>query len=316
MLKLTIFLVICHVVIAAELSAIIMPFHRRQLKKLLFNFETWKTFIPSHLDSKAAKPELIIFNSGIDREDGLKEEILSFFEAPENVNLKQQFSKISVQFANLIASKDSYYRGTRKMFEIVLISGSTATVITDKSPRIKFQNEQVSHIFYMEPDCVPIQSYWIDAIQSEIAEKGSVSWMMGSKYHGNPHLLQVGSEALRIHLNGNSIYNIGSEDFRNFYFKNVMPTYDGKAPYDLKIFEALLLDDKKLQKKYGKHFIETSVIKNTAGMFQNWRKYFKENPGTFLHHLCDNWKEYLRYYNTKVSENKQLDINEQFKLQL
>lgn len=307
-----------HAVIAAELTAIIMPFHRKQLKKLLFNFETWNTFVPSRLDSNYVQPELIIFASGKDRNDGLKEEILDYFELPKNRNLKQYFSTISVQFANLIANKDSYYRGTRTMFEIALSSGSTGLkpLLNDKSPLLVFKSEKISHVFYMEPDCVPIKDYWIDGVRSEIVDYDGVFWMKGSKYHGNPHLLEVGSDALRIHLNGNSIYNIGSEEFARFYFENVVPVYDGKTPYDLKIFEVLLMDDGKLMKDYGKYFVEAKFVQNTAGMFQNWRKYFSAHPSTFLNHLCDNWKEYIRYFNTKISSDRQLDINEQFKLQL
>ena len=297
----------------SELSAIIMPFHRRQLKKLLFNFETWKTFVPSRKDYPS--PELIIFASGKDLQDGLKEEILNYFQKQENEHLKEFFSSISVQFANLIANKNSYYRGTRKMLEIVLGSGKGDGKAGES---LKFPSSRViSHVFYMEPDCVPIRNYWMDAIHSEITNGAQTFWMKGSKYHGNPQLLKDGSDALRAHLNGNSIYNIGSDEFRSFYFNKVVPQFIGQSsPYDLKIFEVLLMNEAALQKEHGHKFIEANFIKNTAGKHQNWPKYLNQNPATFLHHLCDNWKEYLRFYNTFVSENSQIDIEGQFRTQL
>ena len=287
----------------SQLTAIIIPFHRRQIDKLLFNFGTWNVFIPSK-DQTKPRPELILFASGRDV-NNFNQTFSDFFD--KNSNLKSHFSSISVQFGNLTVKKDGYWRGTKLMFEAVLtrklvFSSASATV---------------SHIFYMEPDCVPIRNYWIDALRNEIQrEPDGLIWMKGSKYVGNPHLLKVGNEALRQHLNGNSIYNIGSDDFRDFYFKQIKPNYTELAPYDLRIFEILLMDNGKLYKQFGHHFIPTKVVQNTSGKFLHWKKYLEEEPDNYLVHLSNNWREYLRFYNQNVEKDKQVDIDNLFTIKL
>lgn len=287
-----------------ELSAVIMPFHRRQFKKLMFNFGTWNIFAPAK-NTNSIRPELILFVSGKD-EDNFGQVIPEFFD--KNPNLKQYFSSISIQFGNLTVLKDGYCRGTRLMFEAVLYK------------KLQFASEKVSHIFYMEPDCLPIRNYWLDAVQDEIRkESEGLIWMKGSKYQGNLKLLENASEALRQHLNGNSIYNIGSDEFREFYSNYIKPSYNYKkdiSPYDLKIFEVLLMEDGKLQNKFGHHFITTKVVQNTCGKYLQWEKYLKKEAETYLVHLTNNWEEYLRFYNNNVKEEDRVNPREIFAIKV
>ena len=283
-----------------ELTAIIMPFHRRQIKKLMFNFGTWNIFEPS-TKSLPTRPELILFVSGLD-ENNFNQTITEYFIT--NSHLKEHFSSISVQFGNLTIKKDGYWRGTKLMFEAVL------------TKKLVFNASKPSHIFYMEPDCVPIRKHWIDALVKDIEkEPDDLIWMKGSKYVGNPHLLEVGSEALRQHLNGNSIYNIGSDEFRAFYINHIKPNYIELAPYDLRIYEILLQDDGKLFKQFGHHFIATKFVQNTAGKFLFWDKYLLEEPEVFLVHLSNNWRNYLLFYNDNVKEHDQkVDVDKIFSI--
>lgn len=291
----------CAVNAKNELTAIIMPFHRRQIKKLMFNFGTWNIFEPS-TKSLPAKPELILFASGVDV-NNFNQIIGDYFA--ENLHLKEHFSSISVQFGNLTVKKDGYWRGTKLMFEAVL------------TKKLVFSSPIVSHIFYMEPDCVPIRKNWIDALVKEIKnEPEDLIWMKGSKYVGNPHLLEVGSEALRQHLNGNSIYNIGSDEFRDFYFKHIKPNYVELAPYDLRIFEILLQDDGKLLKEFGHHFITTKFVQNTSGKFLFWHKYIQEEPNVYLVHLSNNWRDYLLFYNDNVKKDQKVDVDKIFAIKV
>lgn len=284
-----------------ELTAIIMPFHRRQIKKLMFNFGTWNIFEPS-TRTLPTRPELIIFVSGVDR-NNFNQTISEYFE--QNSHLKEHFSTISVQFGNLTVKKDGYWRGTKLMFETVL------------NKKLVFTSPKVSHIFYMEPDCLPIRKHWIDALVHETEKEPEDSiWMKGSKYVGNAHLLEVGSEALRQHLNGNSIYNIGSDEFRSFYYKYIKPNYVELAPYDLRIFEVLLQDEGKLFKEFGHHFIPTKFVQNTAGKFLFWHKYIQEEKEVYLVHLSNNWRDYLMFYNDNVKEDQKVDVNEIFKIKV
>lgn len=284
-----------------ELTAIIMPFHRRQIKKLMFNFETWNVFEPSTKLSPT-RPELILFASGEDV-NNFDQSISEYFT--KNLHLKEHFSSISVQFGNLTVKKDGYWRGTKLMFEAVL------------NKKLVFNAPKVSHIFYMEPDCVPIRKHWIDALINEIEmEPDDLIWMKGSKFVGNPHLLTVGNEALKQHLNGNSIYNIGSDDFRNFYYKHIKPNYIELAPYDLRIFEILLQEDGKLYKESGHHFIPTKFVQNTAGKFIAWHKYIQEEPTVYLIHLSNNWRDYLLFYNEIVSPNLKVDADKIFAIKV
>ena len=284
-----------------HLGAIVMPFHRKQLNKLLFNLESWKTFLPS----KTAKMvELVIYNSG--PADGeITKDVMKFFR--ENPMVANNFSNITVQFARLRNHKDSYFRGTRSMFESLLFWEEPLKIKGRKSVSIiKFINPQVKHVFYMEPDCLPIKSNWLDALHSEVRRHNGNFWMLGSKFAGEIKWFGNHNEEFVNHLNGNSIYNVGSKEFRQFYRQEVIPNYPVTelVPYDLKIPQILYANKKALLHKFGSQFVSTRVIVNTGGS-NLWAS--SGSKLTFLQHICDNWDDYWHFYqNVLPPGNKEL----------
>lgn len=263
----------------ADLDVIVMPFHKRQLKKLLFNLESWKTFPPTSKESKNV--ELVIYNSGLVDVD-LEKEIMNFFK--DNPKISNYFTNISVQFALLRGIKDSYYRGTRAMFESLLLRGNT----------LKYSNPNVNYVFYMEPDCLPIKAHWLDVINDEIKATGGDFWMIGSKYEGEIRWFGLKTDDFLNHLNGNSIYNIGSQEFQQFYRQEILPIYPKAelVPYDLKISQVLYANNSALLHKFGDKFKSTRVIVNTGGATH----LLSNIQNTFMQHISDNWDGYWRFY--------------------
>lgn len=272
------------------LNAIVMPFHKKQLNKLLFNLESWNTFNPT---KHAKQVELIIFNSGPTDLD-LEQTILRFFQ--ENPTVATNFSNISVQFAQLRGYKDSYFRGTRTMFESLLFSLEVEVngQITH-TPRLKYSDPSVNYVFYMEPDCLPVRQNWLDAIHDEIGAHDGDFWMLGSKFAGEIRWFGNQRDDFINHLNGNSIYNIGSKEFRQFYHEEITPNYPKTEliPYDLKIPQILYRDERALLNKFGNMFVASQAIVNTGG--SNLLR-SQKHKRAFLHHICDNWKDYWRFY--------------------
>lgn len=243
------------------LSAIIMPFHNKHLTKITENIKLWSDLEPT---KRPVQTELIFFSSSV-----MSQEVDSFLK--KYSYLKKYFSEISVQYANL-TSNDEYFFGAKFMIEVVL------------KKQLIFQNDP-SYIFYMEPDCLPIQNFWLDGIIDDINTCSDIFWIRGSRFRGNSSSISNGSAALKSHINGNAIYNINNVDFINFYFQKVNPKigrYDG---YDVRIFEALYeLPFDELQ-KYIRFFQYTDVIQNTCSEV-DINLFVKNNNNTFLIHTC------------------------------
>ena len=272
------------------LDVIVMPFHKRQLNKLFFNLESWNIFPPSS-NTTGRLVELVIYNSGpIDRD--LEGKILNFFL--ENPRVANIFTNISVQFAQLLNFKDSYFRGTRTMFENLLLRDSTLKY-TKKS--------SVNYVFSMEPDCLPIRSNWLDAINAEIKSLGGDFWMLGSKFKGEIRWMGNQKDDFINHLNGNSIYNIGSQEFVQFYRDEILPNYPKKelVPYDLKISQLLYRNNRALFNKYGEKFIPTSVIINSSGF-----KPQNSDNHAFIQHICDSLSDFWSFYQTILPVNNEI----------
>lgn len=276
------------------LTAIVMPFHTSQIESLLFNLNTWKFFIPSKLNN--IKPSLVFLSSGYINSE-YKAIITSFFKAHGRLF----FSNMIFYNADLTIEENKYLRGTQLMFETML--------------ELKcFKNTQnISHIFYMEPDSLPIKHFWLDQLMLEVKTKNEdLIWMKGSKYRGNPMLLKERSKAFALHINGNSIYNIGSSKFREFYFNFVKPELKVVGKYDLKIFEVLLKNNSALLRKHGKHFFYTNFIQNIGGLYRPCSFLPSEND-TFIIHITNRWEEYINFFNSIVPFDKKINTEAIFK---
>lgn len=248
------------------LTHVVMPFHSRQLKTVQENLQSWLIFPPcqSHLNV-----EFIFFVSGA-RNETLIEYLIKSFKS-------KCFESARVEFANLEGTDDEYLRGSGLMFEKML------------SKNIDYGKVMPSHVFYMEPDCKPIRSYWLDAIQLRIISPNSHFWMKGSIFYGHADVISNKMLCNRIHINGNAIYNVGDNDFRTFYFKHVRDFIEKNYPkekraYDIDIFKLLFWENGILAPHLIHLFQFSDFIQNHFHSKYSLKEILKNNPNTFLIH--------------------------------
>jgi hypothetical protein len=83
------------------------------------------------------------------------------------------------------------------------------------------QFNDAQYVFYMEPDCRPIKSYWLDAVTKDLGF--NEFWMKGAIYRGIFEFKVNVYLPNKYHINGNALYNIGNKEFQEFYFKTLRP---------------------------------------------------------------------------------------------
>jgi len=255
-----------------SLLKIVIPFHIKQLDRVLENINKWKIFKPcnEHLEHSI---ELIYF-VGYSHSD---QNTLNDLNKKLASNIECFKSTRTVLFKYNSPDEDQHVKGARLMFEQML-----------KKQNVYFQN--TSFVFYMEPDVRPIKSNWLNALIGEIGNGNF--WMKGSCFRGDMNKFMKNDPYLPnyMHINGNALYKIGSSDFNSFYF-NVLRSYvikkngDSKNAYDTDFFEFF----------FDKENYETTrnVINNfhLSDFVQNlWQTTFKVNsiaekyPGTYFVH--------------------------------
>nr|XP_047138015.1 uncharacterized protein LOC124814398 isoform X2 [Hydra vulgaris]XP_047138016.1 uncharacterized protein LOC124814398 isoform X2 [Hydra vulgaris] len=205
---------------------IVIPFQIKQIEKVLDNISKWKKFKPcDHKNSTIENIELIFYMSYLNAD----QDIVKKLSLISNESLECFADTQMVFYKYNSIGEDQHVTGSRLMFESML----------NKS------NEHFNHtdfVFYMEPDVRPIKSNWLNALINEI-DSGKF-WIKGSCFRGD--LTQFMKNDLYVpnyfHINGNALYNIGSDDFRHFYFKVLRPYVvkkngDSKNAYDTDFFE-------------------------------------------------------------------------------
>jgi hypothetical protein len=79
----------------------------------------------------------------------------------------------------------------------------------------------------MEPDNLPIQSYWIDTLLQESNQiQCNEYWQKGSISHCDSRYGKIG-ERHDFHINGNSLYCLNDVQFYD-YLRKVQAYYPGK----------------------------------------------------------------------------------------
>jgi hypothetical protein len=154
----------------------------------------------------------------------------SFNVLPASV--KQCFSEARVRYADLKAEEDTYLAGSRNMFERMMNSLIGIT--------------EAQYAFYMEPDCRPVRPYWLSVVDSLCRWPNSKFWMKGSIFRGSMKAITQPLAHNLFHINGNAIYNLADQGFRDFYFKRVVPYVRAngrQGAYDTDTF-IYLLDQK------------------------------------------------------------------------
>ena len=240
---------------------IVIPFHFKQLDRVLENIKKWKIFKPCDKSSDNISKIELIYYVGYSKSD---ENILNdlYKKLPSTLDCFS-LSHI-VLFKYNSSDEDQHVKGARLMFEHML-----------KKKDVPFKD--TSFVFYMEPDVRPIKSNWLNGLVREIGNENF--WMKGSCFRGdlNKFMKNDPYTPNYMHINGNALYKIGSKDFNHFYF-NVLRPYvikkngDSKNAYDTDFFE-FFFDKENYEKT-------RSVIGNFhfSDFVQNfWQTSFKVN---------------------------------------
>lgn len=249
----------------SKLTHIIMPFHRRQFDSVRKNINSWDLFPPS---DGVSDVNFIFYVSGhFDKE--LEISLMDLIS-------KKYFQTISVEFANLEGANDSYLKGSRLMFERML------------SKELNFGPNAPDVVFYMEPDCVPIRSYWLSTVAMEsVYNARSPFWMKGSIFRGEFDVISNDKLYNRIHINGNALYNLADMNFSDFYFKLVRPFISSKfneGAYDTDIYKLLLWSNARYTTKYFHKFHYSDFIQNYWHANYSINEIRENCPNTVLIH--------------------------------
>ena len=145
----------------------------------------------------------------------------------------------------------------------------------------------------MEPDTKPIKPYWLDHLLN-IITNSEPFWIKGSTFRGEclisktkvenvrPDCHQLGS-TISGHINGNALYAIGNQEFKNFLNK-VQNSEVGIWPYDIAWLIYLRSPHREaLMRGLLKNFVYSDFIQNFASANLDFSK-VKENVWTYFVH--------------------------------
>jgi hypothetical protein len=258
-----------------KLTNLIIPFHIKQLSIVKENIIKWGKYLPCLTTSNQTQLPKITFFVSFSNEKSFPTHLKNTL-----LDLKDYFTcfsnkdNIDIVLYKMENKNDKHLLGARLMFEYLLAKRD-----------VLFRN--VKYIFYMEPDTRPIRSNWLMAIEKEIGETNF--WIKGSYYLGSPEFIDINKIFLRFHINGNAIYNIGDEEFSNFYFNNLRPYIqrhnDSFYAYDVDFFEYIFDKDnyRKVQNIIH-NFVTTEVILNLWHNKYNVTEVRKQYKNSYLVH--------------------------------
>lgn len=243
-----------------RLSHIVIPFHISQLSTLESNIALWgKKYVPCTKQTLAKVgpgvqlPILVFFVAHSDQIDDANVQS-SLARLWDNLPTRFCFSNAIILVHHLDSTSDRHVLGARLMFEHML-RGEVAV--------------DMSTVLYMEPDLRPIRSNWLITCMLEVAWPQSNFWVKGSIFRGKRGTLSAVSYVPNLyHINGNAFYNVGSSEFRTFYFRTLRPYIehehgDSLNAYDTDFFE-YAMDTKNYESfRHIVHkFVYTDVILN------------------------------------------------------
>ncbi|CAF0740818.1 unnamed protein product [Brachionus calyciflorus] len=258
-----------------NLSHVIIPFHIKQLKSLTENIKKWSVYRPCFEDDYFnRKMPKLIFYVGYTNDETIKNlyyklgDLLPYFRCFSN---RYSIDIVKFKFSK---KRDKHIVGARLMFEHVLA-------------KKHYLFKHASYVFYMEPDCRPIRSGWIDALQKEIGFNGF--WIKGAMFRGKFEMKINKYLPNKYHINGNAIYNIGDRKFEDFYFKKLRPYIqrhnDSITAYDTDFFEYLFdLKNYDTVRMIVQNFAFTETIQNLWLTNYSVKEIRKKYPKTFLVH--------------------------------
>ena len=261
----------------AHLSHIIMPFHPRQLESVKNNLKLWSHYVPCEIGSKLHGIAFIFYvSSSKSNIPNLRDFESELFETSKFGS--DCFRSLSIEYAGLSGKDDEYLKGSRLMFEKMI------------KKDINFGAVEPSHIFYMEPDCRPIRSFWLKALNNLIIEPNAAFWMKGSNFRGSFGIIRQHKLYNYLHINGNALYNLSLSDegLSDFYFNVVKRIIELKLKdieaYDSDIFRALLWNNAQYTSSFFHMFQFSNFIQNHWHSEYSLKEILENSPDTFFIH--------------------------------
>lgn len=265
----------------SRLTHVVMPFHPRQADRVLFNLKSWLKYTPCDCPLKQIPSDLT--ENSLDKNIKFIFFVSSKFNQTLQLELLSKFDSIKpccftggskVYFGDL-GKDDTYLKGSRLMFEQML------------ARKIFEIGDTVSHVFYMEPDCLPVRSLWLAALENRIIVPNAKFWLKGSNFRGNPATIKSQYIYNQIHINGNAIYNIGDKDLAEFYFyglRRFIKKFFKEGAYDTDFFKFLLWENGIYAKDIFHLFKFDDFIQNHWHSSFSLSNVLRENPDTFFVH--------------------------------
>lgn len=256
---------------AQELTHIVMPFHPRQLNAALENMRNWISFTPCQSQRNVS---LIFYLAKSDTASASAELLNQFTTLP--LEVKKCFAYVNVTHETELEVGDSYLSGSRVMFE-KMVSG-----------KMFYGPKRPSFVMYMEPDCVPVQKYWLDALIDAVKPPNEYFWMKGSSFRGSLGAVHKNPPAYTLlHINGNAVYNVGDGELYSFYRQKVRPfllKHKASEAYDTNFFKYLLWNPENRPSDYLHLFAYTNVIQNMWHSAYTPDEIFDSRNTTYLVH--------------------------------
>lgn len=198
------------------LGAIVCPLITAELPQALANLTLWDR----HLQPGQAFP---------DRPDIVKPALVFSFNGRENSTIRDQlntqfrsciavqasFSRLIVHFCDLPPEKDLYIRKPK---------GRAPKLGNKSGPNwqfyetMRFMRDKASFVLLMEVDCQPLQPGWLEPL-ARTCQGNPDAWVIGAHYSGASPL----PWNIARHINGNALYQVGSEKFWTFIDKTLWP---------------------------------------------------------------------------------------------
>eukprot|EP00917_Polyrhabdina_sp_WS-2016_P007176 GHVP01016002.1.p1 GENE.GHVP01016002.1~~GHVP01016002.1.p1 ORF type:complete len:323 (+),score=43.38 GHVP01016002.1:262-1230(+) len=201
------------------LSHVVVPFHWKEIEKIVQLISKWETVRPCTGYEKN-RPMLLFYSSDdTRREDRISEaeDKLNLALSKLSLDVLRCFEGIEIKYANLTNRHDVYFEVKRQMLE-KLIKGKIES------------NKKFRYIFYMDAETIPIREGWIGALNRSVEYPNEGFWMKGSAYRGSDKNRILAKEAAVQKINGHAIYNINPDDGFKSFFERILKPYTLQSP--------------------------------------------------------------------------------------
>lgn len=260
-----------------KLSHVIIPFHMKQLERVLETVRKWSKYKPCLKKTKSQMPEILFYLGYSDDTVDLNRVRDVLGELKPHLECFSNGDRIDLVDLKLSDTTDNRIYGSNAMFENLLARNHTMF-------------SSATYVFYVEADARPIRSDWLEALDREIG--WNRFWIRGCSYTGdNPIDIHHTRDLMyAFHWNGNALYNLADDAFREFYFKTLKPYAKPSShqPYDWHFIKYILDENNwRTSTRILHRFQYTDVIVNTYALLH--RQYtldafIEAYPHTYFSH--------------------------------